>query len=64
MVYQWPLAQLLGYLGSWSATARYRKANGSDPLPVLERELLPQWGDPAQPRTVTWPLSLLVGRLD
>lgn len=64
MQLQWPLAQLLGYLGSWSATARYRKANGSDPLPALERALLPLWGDPAHSRTVSWPLALLVGRRD
>ncbi len=64
MQVRWPLAQLLGYLGSWSATARYRNANGSDPLPALQQQLLPLWGDPAQPRTVSWPLSLLAGRLD
>ncbi len=64
MQVQWSLPQLLGYLGSWSATARYRQANGSDPLPALEQALLPLWGNPAQPRTVSWPLSLLVGRLD
>lgn len=64
MQVQWSLPQLLGYLGSWSATARYRQANGSDPLPALEQALRPLWGNPAQPRTVSWPLSLLVGRLD
>ncbi len=64
MQVQWPLARLLGYLGSWSATARLRQLQGSDPLPALERQLLPLWGNPAQARTVSWPLSLLVGRLD
>lgn len=64
MQVRWPLAQLLGYLGSWSATARYRKLNGSDPLPALRQQLLPLWGDPAQARGVSWPLSLLAGRLD
>jgi len=64
MQVRWPLAQLLGYLGSWSATARYRKLNGSDPLPALRQQLLPLWGDPAQARSVSWPLSLLAGRLD
>jgi SAM-dependent methyltransferase len=64
MQVQWPLARLLGYLGSWSATARCRQVTGNDPLPALERELRPLWGDPAQKRTVSWPLSILAGRLD
>ncbi len=64
MQVRWPLAQLLGYLGSWSATARYRKENGNDPLAALEQQLLPLWGDPSQVRTVAWPLSLLAGRVD
>ncbi len=64
MQVRWTLAQLLGYLGSWSATARYRQASGSDPLPALQQQLLPRWGDPAQPRTVSWPLSVVAGRLD
>ena len=61
---QWPLAQLLGYFRSWSATARYKAANGQDPVDALERELLPLWGDPAQARAIRWPLSVLAGRLD
>ncbi len=64
MQVSWSLAQLLGYLGSWSATARLRKATGSDPLPALGQQLRPLWGDPAKTRIVRWPLSLLAGRLD
>ena len=58
----WPLAQLLGYLGSWSASARYREANGKDAVEALGEVLFSCWGDPAQPRTVSWPLSILAGR--
>ncbi len=64
MEQQWPLVQLLGYLRSWSATARYKAANGEDPVDALERELLPLWRDPAQPRRISWPLSVVAGRLD
>ena len=64
MMQQWPLAQLLGYFRSWSATARYQAANGNDPVDALERELLPLWGDPLQLRTIRWPLSVIAGRLD
>lgn len=58
----WPLAQLLGYLGSWSASARYREATGLDAVEALAAVLRDIWGDPAQARTVSWPLALLAGR--
>lgn len=61
---EWRLSQLLGYLRSWSATAGYLAAHGEDPLQALEQQLLPLWGDPARPRTVSWPLTLLAGRVD
>ncbi len=57
----WNLAQLLGYLRSWSATARFIEARGSDPVAALARELAPLWDDPGQRRTVAWPLFLRVG---
>ncbi len=63
MTVQWPLAQLLGYLRSWSATGRYMAANGKDPVEALEQLLLPLWGDPGQVREVSWPLGVLAGRI-
>lgn len=60
----WTLEQLQGYLRSWSATARYRQAHGSDPLTALAAELAPRWGDPANRRRIRWPLALLCGRAD
>ena len=34
---RWPLAQLTGYMRTWSATARYRKQLGVDPVVDVER---------------------------
>jgi SAM-dependent methyltransferase len=62
MTADWTLAQLLGYLGTWSATARYREVVGSDPLPALRARLLPLWGRPETVRTVRWPLPVRIGR--
>lgn len=62
MQQQWTLDQLLGYIGTWSATQLYREANGSDPIPELGRELQPLWGDNRSSRLVRWPLTLRVGR--
>lgn len=59
---QLSLDGLLNYLGTWSAVKRYEKRVGRSPLPQLEAELLPLWGDRAQPRPAVWPLSLRVGR--
>ncbi len=63
MEVEWLLAQLLGYLRSWSATARYIAANGKDPVDALAQQLLPLWGDPERKRRVSWPLGMLVGRV-
>jgi SAM-dependent methyltransferase len=58
----WPLPQLLGYLGSWSASVRYREATGEDAVEALGKILLNHWGDHLQPRSVAWPLAILAGR--
>jgi len=40
---RWNLEQVLGYVSSWSATARYRKARGDDPVPLLRASLQGAW---------------------
>jgi SAM-dependent methyltransferase len=62
MVESWSLGQLIGYVGTWSATQGYREAEGHDPVPQLATDLAIRWGDPKTPRVVHWPLSLRVGR--
>ena len=59
---QWGLADLLGYLGTWSAVQRYRRDEGSDPLALVADELAAAWGEPTRLREVTWPLYLHAGR--
>ena len=56
------LADLVGYLGTWSASQRYRAARGEDPLTRIESDLAAAWGDPEEARTVRWPLNVRVGR--
>ena len=60
---RWPLAQLTGYMRTWSATARYRKQRGIDPVVEIERELAAIWGDPDERRPIRWPLVVLAGRI-
>ena len=63
MTADWPLAHLLGYVGSWSAVRRYRAATGIDPLTSLSATLAAQWGDPDAAREVEWPLVVRATRL-
>ena len=62
MVARWSLAELLGYIGTWSAVALCREATGRDPLPELAARLLPLWGDPSTVRTVEWTICVRAGR--
>ncbi len=62
MEVEWTLAQLAGYLRTWSATARFLEAQGRDPVVDLERRLEPLWQSPGETRRVSWPLALRVGR--
>jgi SAM-dependent methyltransferase len=58
---QWTPDELLGYIGTWSATRRYREVHHRDPVEDLAPRLLPLWGDPTLTRRIHWPLSLRVG---
>jgi hypothetical protein len=58
----WDLTELVGYLSSWSSVAQYIKANKTDPMPDLQRQLTQLWGDPQVKKTMKWKLGLRVGR--
>jgi len=67
MTATWTLPQFLAYLQTWSATQRYRAAEGRDPITVIEPALTRAWQapdqPPEQPRLIRWPLTLRAGRL-
>jgi ubiquinone/menaquinone biosynthesis C-methylase UbiE len=58
---RWTLAHLTGYVRSWSATARYFKQHGHDPVIELASQLAPLW-EPDAVRLIRWPLALRCGR--
>jgi SAM-dependent methyltransferase len=60
----WPFEQVIGYVSSWSATARYRAALGADPVPLLRTSLGAIWPGPEATARVRIPLGLRVARLD
>jgi hypothetical protein len=53
----------MGFLGTWSASLRYREQTKRDPMDEIRDELTAAWGDPAQDRQVTWELFMRVGRI-
>jgi SAM-dependent methyltransferase len=59
----WRLADLLGYIGTWSAVWALDQAVGPERFAALRRDLATVWGPPATIRPVRWPLALRVGRV-
>ena len=63
MQLEWSLEHLLGYVSSWSASARYLKERSEDPVPKLRSALRAPWGDATRKHAVQWPLSVRAARL-
>jgi hypothetical protein len=61
MALEWSLPELLAYIRTWSATTRFIRERGFDPVDGFGREVEPRWG--AGIRRVRWPLSMRVGRV-
>ena len=60
---RWDLDHLIGCMSTWSASLRYRKVTGRDPIDPIRDDLAAAWGDPLREREVTWDLCLRVGRV-
>jgi SAM-dependent methyltransferase len=58
----WTLAQLLGYLRTWSATRAFMAANQADPIEPIISDLTAAWEKPDRRRLVRWPLTVRAGR--
>ncbi|MEP6485409.1 MAG: class I SAM-dependent methyltransferase [Rudaea sp.] len=62
MVAVWTLDHLLAYFRSWSATQRYMKDKGDDPVALIEPALRAAWGDPSTRRDVRWQFHFRCGK--
>lgn len=61
---EWDLTQFTRYLRSWSASQRYIRAHGQDPVAPVHDVLRRAWGGSGQTRRrVGWPLAITAGRL-
>lgn len=57
----WTLLELIGYLRTWSAVARYASETGRDVVAEVEPALAAGWGEPSTQRRVRWPLYVRAG---
>lgn len=65
MTTEWTLAELLGYLYTWSATQRFIAAHQFNPLATLTEQFIEVWPESTQAEQrlrLTWPISLRVGQ--
>jgi SAM-dependent methyltransferase len=61
MTARWTRDELVGYISTWSATARLVAATGEGPLDELRRRLAAVWPD-GEARDVRWPLTIKLAR--
>ncbi|MFT0533734.1 class I SAM-dependent methyltransferase [Castellaniella hirudinis] len=59
----WGLADLLGYISTWSAVRNLREAGRDEILQGFAADLTALWGDAARRREVCWPVSMRWGVL-
>jgi SAM-dependent methyltransferase len=62
MAADWTLADMIGYLSTWSSVQKYIERQGADPLNEVRDDLSDAWGTSVR-RRVEWPLHLRVGRI-
>jgi SAM-dependent methyltransferase len=59
----WRLADLVGYVGTWSAVWALERVEGPGPFAAFRGALADAWGPAETVRVVSWPLALRVGRV-
>ena len=59
----WSLAQLLGYVRTWSAVQAIERERGGAAYTGFARALTGVWGDPSRQRVVRWELAVRAGRV-
>jgi SAM-dependent methyltransferase len=61
MTAQWSRDELLGYIQTWSATARLVESEGMDAVDALRADVTAAW-QPDDVRTIRWPLAIRLAR--
>jgi DNA-binding MarR family transcriptional regulator/SAM-dependent methyltransferase len=64
IVRQWNLQELMGYLGTWSATRAAIAAGEDQVLEQCEADLTTLWGDPESTTTIRWQIYGRIGMVE
>jgi SAM-dependent methyltransferase len=59
---EWRLAQLLGYVATWSAVRQAAEAGKEGILADFAHDMGEAWGDPDTARALCWPVNMRIGR--
>jgi SAM-dependent methyltransferase len=59
---EWNLAELLGYVSTWSAVRRAREAGREDVLLSFANDLEAIWSAADNKHAIVWPINMRVGR--
>ena len=62
MTASWTRDELLGYVGTWSATVKLVAKEGTAPVERFAAQLAQSWPAPEERRTIRWPLTLVLAR--
>lgn len=60
---EWTLAQVVGYVETWSGVRALVRREGRRPVDELEHNFAEVWGEASQLRSVRWPLAVRLGRI-
>ena len=63
IIEEWTLAQLLGYIRTWSGLVKFVAARGEAKVVEFEAALREAWGNPNVPKRLRWPLHFRVGEV-
>jgi|CXWL01.1.fsa_nt_gi SAM-dependent methyltransferase len=59
---EWTLAEMLGYVQTWSAVGALARTKGRAEIDAFREEVSIAWGNSQTKRTIRWPLSMRLGR--
>lgn len=59
----WNLAQVKGFIHSWSAVRKYIRQHQKDPWDVIEKDFIQVWGEAQERKLLTWDIYLKVSKL-
>jgi ubiquinone/menaquinone biosynthesis C-methylase UbiE len=58
---EWTLNQLTSYFETWTGVQVYQEKNSINPLSLVEKDFLRVWGNPEEPRKISWPIHFRHG---